>query len=144
MKIVYALLADYAAPDSAGKQTLVGVFDAVHDVLGQTPIPLPPCYLAAVIQANAAEGSVHQVQIRLRKDSGDMPDVFEPFGGPLHLGSSGPGYPLRGMINIHIPGLAVPERGDYFFEIVVNGKSMTRVPLRVMAPPGSPVGPPTS
>lgn len=142
MKLRYAVLADYAASDPSGKHTIVGIFEMVYDVLGTKPVPMPPCYIAAAITANAAEGTAHRLQIRLRRDSpGDMSEVVPALEMPFQMAPSGPGQPLRGGLNLFIPNMRVPERGDYAFELVVDGKSLGRIPFRVVAPPNEPPGP---
>src|SRR5947207_8108854 len=61
MELKFALLADYATADAAGKLTIVGVFGVVNDVVRVTPIPLPQFWIVAVFNAHVAEGTEHEV-----------------------------------------------------------------------------------
>lgn len=134
MKIRYCMLADFASNDASGKHTIVGVFDVVLDTLGARPIPLPPCYLVAALQCHVAEGSEHELEIRLRHDAGSKTGVLNAIKMHLTLQTAGPGQPMRGALNLFIPQIKVPDLGDYAFEFIVDGKAIDRVPFKVIAP----------
>lgn len=131
------MLADYASNDAVGKHTIVGVWDVVYDMLGARPIPLPMCYLVAAVQCHVAEGSKHELEIRLRHDEGSKTEAFNTVKMEVALQTAGPGQPMRGALNLFIPQIAVPDLGDYAFEFFVDGKAVDRVPFTVVKPPKS-------
>lgn len=138
MELRFAHLADYAAADSSGKVTLVGIFDLVWDRMDVRPVPFPPCYLVASFAASLAEGSSHQLEIRLVDD--DEETVLPALNADLHFGASGPGNPLRAQVIMGFgPGtLRVPQPGDYAFTFLVDGVPRGRVPVSVRKPlPGT-------
>jgi hypothetical protein len=65
MDLRFAHLADYAAADSSGKITLIGIFDLVWDRMNARPVFCPPCYLVASFAASLVERSGHDLEIRL-------------------------------------------------------------------------------
>jgi len=134
MELRFAHLADYAAADSSGKVTLVGIFDLVWDRMSARPIPFPPCYLVANFAASLSEGSAHHLQIKL-VDADERP-VLPPLAADLHFGASGPGNPLRAQVLMGFgPGaLQVPEPGDYTFVFSIDGAPLGRVPVSVREP----------
>lgn len=138
MELRFAHLADYAAADSSGKVTLVGIFDLVWDLTKVRPVPFPPCYLVASFAASLAEGSAHHLEIKLV--DADEHSVLPALTTELHFGATGPGNPLRAQVVMGFgPGtLRVPELGDYAFTFLVDGVSQGRVPVSVREPlPGA-------
>lgn len=135
MQLKFAHLADYAAQDSAGKLTLVGVFDIVWDRMNERPIPFPPCYLAAGITASLADGTDHDLEIRF-VDADEKP-LIESFRGKLKLQPFGPGFPLRAnvLIGFGPSALRVPEPGDYHFRFLIDDYEVGELPVSVLVPP---------
>ncbi len=135
MHLRFAHLADYAAADASGKLTVVGSFDIVWDQLKKRPIPLPPCYLVASFAASLAEGSEHDLEIRL-VDADESP-IMESIRGKMQFRPFGPGYPLRTnvLIGFGPETLHVPELGDYHFRFLVDGELVGELPVSVLEPP---------
>lgn len=133
----YAVLADFASSDASGKHTIVGIFDVVFDPAGLGPVAIPPCYLAAALQANMAEGSDHTLKIRLRRDRGTGADVLPPLSFPFKFGTSGPGQPLRANFNLGLAGLVLPSRGEYAFELFVDDRPLAKIDISAAAPPNA-------
>jgi len=135
MELRFAHLADYAAADSSGKLTVVGIFDLVWDRLKLKPIPFPSCYLVASFAASFGEGSAHQLTI-LMVDS-DEQILIEPIELELQLHPSGPGNPLRAQVVLALPAgaLRVPQTGDCLLRFVVDGVPLGELPVSVREPP---------
>lgn len=135
MELRFAHLADYAAADASGKLTIVGVFDIVWDGLGKRPIPFPPFYLVAQLEASIAEGAEHTVEIRLVDD--DERSVGGALSGTVHFRASGVGHPARGHLLLGFgPGfISAPELGDYHFRFFVDGHDIGALRVSVLAMP---------
>jgi uncharacterized protein DUF6941 len=135
MHLKFAHLADYAAPDSRGKLTIVGSFDIVFDAMKTRPIPFPPCYLVASFAASLSEGTDHEFEIRFV--DADEHAVRESFRGSMHLRPFGPGYPLRANVVLGFgpEALTVPELGDYRFVFLVDGAPIGDLAVSVIEPP---------
>jgi hypothetical protein len=135
MELRFAHIADFASADSSGKLTIVGAFDIVWDGAGARPIPFPPFYLAAAIEASIAEGADHEIEIRLVDD--DEVAHANVINSKIQLRSQGVGHAARGNLLIGFgPGvIQVPELGDYYFQFRVDGKQLGSIRVSALAPP---------
>lgn len=138
MELRFAHTADYVAADSRGKLTIVGVFDIIWDGKKVRPIAFPPFYLVAAFEASVAEGSDHEIKIRLVDDDEvEQPGVVT---GKLQLRSQGVGHPLSGhvLIGFGPEVVKVPDYGDYHFRFEVGGVQVGATRVSVLeAPPQS-------
>lgn len=135
MELRFAHLADFATADSAGKLTIVGVFDIVWDQLKKRPIPFPPCYLVAAFATSLAEGTEHELEIRF-VDADETP-VMDSVKARLQFRPFGPGYPLRAQVLIGFgpETLRVPDLGDYDFRFHIDGAPVGDISVSVIEPP---------
>ena len=135
MELRFAHIADFATVDASGKLTIVGAFDVVWDALGVRPIPFPPFYLVAAFEGSVAEGSEHEIEIRLVDD--DENPRAGVIKGKLQLRSQGVGHPARGylMIGFGPSVISVPDLGDYYFQFRVNGTKLGDVRVSALATP---------
>lgn len=135
MELRFAHVADFASVDSGGKLTIVGVFDIVWDGAGARPIPFPPFYLVAAIEASIAEGADHEIEICLVDD--DEVAQAGIIKGSIQLRSQGVGHAARGHLLIGFgPGvIQVPDLGDYYFQFRVDGKQLGAIRVSALAPP---------
>ena len=130
MKVTLAVLADAANRSDTGKLNLLGLFQTIY--AASIPAIHPQMYLVLVFKASPGEkGSTQKIKLVLSDEDGgiilaspdysivvpDDPDVRSP--------------DLNMIINV--PNLVLPKFGDYSFEVLLNGSSLTDVPLRVQA-----------
>lgn len=134
MKLDFGFLADYASPGHNNKLTIIGVFELVHDMLGQVPIPLPPCYLVARFSASVVEGSSHHLRMRVMDADGN--EILPPGEVELTFQPQGPGRQMLANFAAALFGARVPARGDYHISLFVDGSHVGDVPFYVVAPPG--------
>ena len=129
MEIKTFLIAEYAAnvpPDN--KLVIAGTFNTVQvKRVGvapsgvRVPVPVPSCYLVAILECSIAEGTVHQGVMRVVDGNGLA--VADPARlGELRFIANREGIPMRYQLVLRINGMAVPEPGDFSFELIVDGK----------------------
>lgn len=136
MNVDSILLSDFAQV-TAGKLTVVGVFDRV-------PAEAPPATLlqmaiSLVIHGHSAEaGTTHNLEIWLLNQRRERLNPAA-FGQPFKFGppeSVTPGIPLRVVI---VQGVLMPtfeELGPYAFEVYIDGTYHTAAALYVGPNPG--------
>jgi hypothetical protein len=125
--LTYGHLADFASEGANGKMIVVGIFDrVVVQQAGQVQMPI--CYLAGRLDASIADGSEHELEIRLLDGNADpiLPDNPRV---PVRFVSTGPGYPLIAQFVLQLVGLPLPGHGDYVFELRMGGTVVGRIPL---------------
>ena len=106
MHLDFAVVADYALVDQAGKISVLGMFQ--HIWVQQFPATHPRLHLVLRLRGKRTEIGDHQVQIRLL----DEQDA-EILGG-------------NGQVTFPFP-----HPGPYRFEITVDGERQATVPLTV-------------
>lgn len=134
MQLRYAHLCDYAGLGSGGgKPIVVGIFDTVYDAEQVRPIRLPISYFVARIDASLAGGTEHDLQIVVSDEDEEEVHRFDLGATPFSPG--GPGRPLSTHLIMLIAGLEFPERGDYNFQVIVDGEKLGATPLYIAEPP---------
>jgi uncharacterized protein DUF6941 len=131
----FAVIADYALVDQAGKLSVLGIFQ--HVWVQQFPAMHPRLHLVLRLKGKRTEVGEHQVQIRLL----DEQDT-EVLGGN---GAVNFAEPPAGVTDIEAGAILVfdvplPHAGAYRFEIMVDGDKKAAVPLTAsqVHPPPSP------
>jgi uncharacterized protein DUF6941 len=131
----YAHFCDYAGLGNNGKPIVVGIFDQLNIADGQ-PLVMPLAFFITQLEASIADGAAHQISIVVRdEDGGEVHRVDFPTNNFL---PAGPGRPLSAAVILGVPGLQFPRRGDYAFEVVVDGRRIGESPLYLMDAPPTP------
>lgn len=138
MHLDFAVVADYALVDQAGKLSVMGMFQ--HIWVQQFPAMHPRLHLVMRLKGKRTEVGDHAVQIRLVDDQG-----AEILGG-----SGGVRFdePPAGVTEMEAGAILVfdvpfPHAGVYRFEITIDGERQASVPVTVaQMPPGSGPGAP--
>jgi len=131
----FAVVADYAIVDQAGKLSVLGIFQ--HIWVQQFPAMHPRLHLVLRLKGKRTEIGEHQVQIRLL----DEQDT-EVLGGN---GAVNFAEPPAGVTDIEAGAILVfdvpfPHAGAYRFEITIDGDMKASVPLTVSQLPAPPKG----
>lgn len=133
MHLDFAVVADYALVDQAGKISVLGIFQ--HIWVQQFPAMHPRLHLVLRLKGRRTEIGEHPVQIRLL-DEGDT----EILGGN---GTVNFAEPPAGVVDIEAAAILVfdvpfPHAGTYRFEITVDGGAAAAVPITVSQMPAPP------
>jgi len=135
----FAVVADYAIVDQAGKLSVLGIFQ--HIWVQQFPAMHPRLHLVLRLKGKRTEIGEHHVQIRLL----DEQDT-EILGGTGNVSFA---EPPAGVTDIEAGAILVfdvpfPHAGAYRFEITIDAERKAAVPLTVSQlpaqPPGGPAG----
>jgi uncharacterized protein DUF6941 len=126
----FAVIADYALVDQAGKISVLGIFQ--HIWVQQFPAMHPRLHLVLRLKGKRTEIGEHAVQIRLL----DEQDT-EVLGGNGNVTFA---EPPAGVTEIEAAAILVfdvpfPHPGAYRFDITVDGKHAAKVPLTVSQMP---------
>lgn len=135
MHLDFAVAADYALVDQAGKLSVLGIFQ--HIWVQQFPAMHPRLHLVLRLKGKRTEVGEHQVQIRLLDESGT-----EILGGNGVVNFA---EPPAGVMDIEAGAILVfdvpfPHAGAYRFEITIDGVQKAAVPLTVSQLPPQPTG----
>ena len=137
MNLDFAVIADYALVDQAGKLSVLGIFQ--HIWVQQFPAMHPRLHLVLRLKGKRTEVGEHAVQIRLLDEQG-----AEILGGTGNVVFA---EPPAGVTEIEAGAVLVfdvpfPHPGMYRFEITIDGQKQAAVPVTVsqLAPPAA--GPP--
>lgn len=134
LALEYAHLADFVTQDQANKLIVVGIFSHINDNMRVRPIPWPGGVLVASLTASIADGSDHEIEVRLVDGNG------QPVGPatrvPVRFVTNGAGYRMRaGLLLRLMPGaIHVPDVGDYDFEFWWGGTRLGTLSIVVQEP----------
>jgi hypothetical protein len=126
----FAVVADYALVDQAGKVSVLGIFQ--HIWVPQFPAVHPRLHLVLRLKGKRTEIGQHPVRIRLVDDAGG-----ELIGGG---GTVTFAEPPAGVTDIEAAAILVfdvpfPRAGTYRFEITVDGEQQAALPISVTQMP---------
>lgn len=124
LQVDFAVIADYALIDQAGKLSVLGIFQ--HVWVQQFPAVHPRTHLVLRVRGRRTEIGVHTLRIRFLDDRGE-----ELLGGD---GSVQFGEPPAGVVDVEAGAVLVfdvplPRPGPYRFEITLDGTDVTTVAL---------------
>jgi len=133
MNLDFAVIADYALVDQAGKLSVLGIFQ--HIWVQQFPAMHPRLHLVLRLKGKRTEVGNHAVQIRLVDEQGT-----EILGGTGNVTFA---EPPAGITEIEAGAVLVfdvpfPHAGAYRFEITIDGEKAAAVPLTVSQVPSPP------
>ncbi|HUK20697.1 MAG TPA: hypothetical protein VLV45_03965 [Gemmatimonadales bacterium] len=140
MHLDFAVIADYALVDQAGKLSVLGIFQ--HIWVQQFPAMHPRLHLVLRLKGRRTEVGEHAVQIRLVDEANT-----EILGGSGNVIFA---EPPAGVTDIEAGAVLVfdvpfPHAGPYRFEITIDGEQQAAVPVTVSQlapPPSTPSAPP--
>jgi hypothetical protein len=134
MYLDFAVVADYALVDQAGKLSVLGIFQ--HIWVQQFPAMHPRLHLVLRLKGKRTEVGEHAVQIRLADEQ-----EVEILGGAGNVTFA---EPPAGITEIEAGAVLVfdvpfPHPGVYRFEITIDGEKQAAVPVTVsqLAAPAS-------
>jgi Family of unknown function (DUF6941) len=140
----FAVVADYALVDQAGKLSVMGMFQ--HVWVHQFPATHPRLHLVMRLKGKRTEVGDHAVQIRLVDGSGA--EILSGAGGVTFA------EPPAGVTELEAGAILVfdvpfPHAGAYRFEIAIDGERQASVPVTVSQlpappPPSPPPQPPAA
>ena len=135
MHLDFAVVADYALVDQAGKLSVLGMFQ--HIWVQQFPAMHPRLHLVLHLKGKRTEIGEHGVQIRLLDEQG-----VEVLGGTGNVNFA---EPPAGVTDIEAGAVLVfdvpfAHAGAYRFEIAIDGEQKASVPLTVSQLPAQPQG----
>jgi len=132
MDIDFAFICDYA--EVAGKINALGIgFDTIF--AAQVPAQHPMFHLVAQIRANITEAGEKDLSIRLMDADGR--DIIPPIVDKFTIQPPAAGTESTGRIGVAFNGVVFPRFGEYSLHVVIQGREMIRIPLRVAAPPST-------
>ena len=130
MHLDFAVIADYALVDQAGKISVLGIFQ--HIWVQQFPAMHPRLHLVLRLKGKRTEIGEHRVQIRLIDE-----DEKEVLGGNGNVTFA---EPPAGVTEIEAAAVLVfdvpfPHEGAYRFEITIDDERAAAVPVTVSQMP---------
>ena len=130
MHLDFAVVADYALVDQAGKISVLGIFQ--HIWVQQFPAMHPRLHLVLRLKGKRTEIGEHGVQIRLVDEQDN-----EILGGNGNVTFA---EPPAGVTEIEAAAVLVfdvpfPHAGVYRFDITVDGERAAQVPITVSQMP---------
>lgn len=127
MKVIFAVLADYANVSAEGKLNVMGIFNFIH--VSSVPARHTSMNLVMRLQAHPAEyGSSQRVRVSFADADGNR--VFN-LEGDIAVGTDPHRLGYFDQI-IGLNNLPLPKLGDYSFDILVNEQHEFSVPLKVL------------
>jgi hypothetical protein len=137
MHLDFAVVADYALVDQAGKVSVLGIFQ--HIWVQQFPATHPRLHLVLRLRGKRTEIGEHAVRIRLADDQG-----VEVLGGSGNVTFA---EPPAGVTDIEAAAILAfdvpfPHAGLYRFEITIDGRLEATVPVTVSQVPAPAGGAP--
>lgn len=136
MHLDFAVVADYALVDQAGKISVLGIFQ--HIWVQQFPAMHPRLHLVLRLKGKRTEIGEHAVHIRLVDEAGS-----EILGGSGNVTFA---EPPAGVTDIEAGAILAfdvpfPHAGLYRFDITIDGERKAEVPITVsQMPPAPPAG----
>lgn len=133
MHLDFAVVADYALVDQAGKISVLGIFQ--HIWVQQFPAMHPRLHLVLRLKGKRTEIGEHAVRIRLLDES-----EAEILGGSGNVTFA---EPPAGVTDIEAAAILAfdvpfPHAGIYRFDITIDGDRKAAVPISVSQMPSSP------
>jgi hypothetical protein len=128
-----AVLADAANLTREGKLNILGEFNVIF--AARVPTTWPLMFLVLKLETTPGEGALHRLRIRVIDQDGTVvaPEVL----GDANFGERFlPGLPLTGVLIFEIRSAQFRTYGTYEFEVYVNDRVLTKVPLHVVSRQG--------
>ena len=117
-----------AATDHAGKLNILGAFDTIAGA--KFPLIHPHCAIALRMRFGPMEEGQHDIRIVLI--DGDGHETFKPMELKLNVRIPKNGYFASHNAVINLERLPFKAPGQYAFDIFVDGKPETSIPLQVV------------
>lgn len=126
MKIELFVLADYAA-DQGGKLTIVGIFDTLGGPM--LPIVHPHCSIAVKMRFEKIEEGKKRIRLNLSDADGKL--VIPSIDMPIEVRLGDDQHTTTSQIVANIAGLKFENPGEYSFDIAIDGRHESSIPLFV-------------
>ena len=127
MKVDFFHVADEAIVSREGKLSAIGILDVIWTQ--SVPAVYPKLALLARMSGSVADGSRHTVQLHFVSEDGGI--VWQSPPSDIELRPRGPGYPMTANLAVTLSPLAIPEFGDYAFELLIDNEALATVSLAV-------------
>jgi hypothetical protein len=133
MHVRIAVLADFASLTIDQKLNVLGVFRTINST--QAPVQHPQFKLILQLEFNSSETGTRQIKIELVDEDGK--EMFSISGVmTIERPPDGSNFLINQILDF--AGLSFPKFGDYEFRILLDGTTITEVPLsvkQITAPP---------
>jgi len=126
LRLEFAVLADYALVDQAGKLSVLGMFQ--HVWVAGFPATHNRTHLVLRLRGRRTEIGRHAIRIRFVDDQGNELLASE---GSVQLSEPASGVTEVEAGAVLVFDLPLPHAGRYAFEIALDGTEVTKVPLTV-------------
>jgi len=127
MKVEIFNLCDFAAADSVGKLTMVGVFDVLW--AREAPITHGLCALAVRIRFGKIEEGIKNIKISLTDSDGRLMMPAMELQAPVRIDPDSP--TAIGQVVSIISQLRLPNFGEYAVDLAIDGRQEASTPLFV-------------
>lgn len=133
MDIDFAFICDYA--EASTKINALGIgFDTIF--AQKVPAAHPHFHLVAQIRASVAEVGDKELVVRLIDADGN--DVIPEVKGTISIPRPKAGMTeSTGRLVMGFNNVKFPKHSDYSVHVVIQGREMVRIPLRVVQPPAT-------
>lgn len=133
MDLDFAFLCDYA--EAGNKINALGIgFDTIY--AQAVPATHPHFYLVAQLRASVVEAGDKEIEIRLIDADGS--DVTPPVKGTFNVPRPAPGTTESlGRLVVGFNNVSFPRFTEYSMHVVMQGREMIRIPLRIVQPPST-------
>ena len=131
MDIDFAFICDYA--EATAKISALGIgFDTIF--AQKVPAVHPHFHLVAQIRASIAEVGDKDLVVRLIDADGN--DVIPEVKGTINVAQPKEGMTESiGRLSMGFNNVKFPKYSEYSLHVVIQGREMVRIPLRVVQPP---------
>lgn len=128
MDIVYAVVADAASVDQAGKLGIFGIFDRI--TVNRVPALHHGAHLVAWLEALGEEAGPHKVEVLFADDDGVLGFRLELDGEVP--GGARPSQTIGISMVVALPPLPLPHPGQYSLDVFADGRHAANVVLTVL------------
>lgn len=128
MKVILALIADYANVSQEGKLNILGIFDRIN--AASIPVIHPQMQLIITLEADRSEAErEHKLEIELIDMDGNK--LFSVTGN-LKFGHPPPGEKIKLNHILQFNNLKFEKFGIYEFKILINNEVRSSIPFSVV------------
>jgi hypothetical protein len=128
MRVAFGLSADYAALDSGGKATLVGLFTVLN--VADLPAVHPRLYLLVGFDQEPDDVGRH-IPFEIHWNDPDGRRMRQCGHGTVHVASHATDGPARTTIALPVDGLQVGVHGPHAFTVEIPGQPPFEIPVYV-------------
>lgn len=128
MEIKIAVLADAANVSREGKLNVTGIFNRIN--AGEFPLTWPLLVLVIRLEAHASESGRHSLKVRVADEDGGEVTAMD---GEMHVPrAKDRSRAVTAQFILGIQNARFQKPGTYSFDILIDGRFETTVPLHVV------------